>query len=62
MNLIDRDELIDYFCENSSGFEEFAYDKAAEVGLIADEGIILDFAYSILEGVKNVIKTADIYN
>ena len=21
MNLIDRDELIDYFCENSCGFE-----------------------------------------
>ena len=62
MNLVDRDKLIEYFYENPSSFEEFAYDKAAEVGLIADEGIILDFAYSILEGVKNIIKTADIYN
>ena len=58
-NLIDRDEILDILDERF-GFWDFVRDLIDKHNLNEVEDSAMMFAEDILEGIQNVIKTAEI--
>lgn len=61
MNVVNKEEILDFPSEETYGAFDFIYDYICKYGLYDREDEAYELAQMIIKAYQNVINTADVY-